>query len=107
MRHKILKINLTDDEPSEESRNEASVQFVENTLVFVVHEILGCFHAGRPFGPSDVLVDAMETLRLLEEPGSNHPLRSTVTSVARNPTYTDCAKLVLADVAYDSLLSGW
>ena len=73
MRHKILKINLTDDEPSEESRNEASVQFVENTLVFVVHEILGCFHAGRPFGPSDVLVDAMETLRLLEELGLEPP----------------------------------
>ena len=61
MRNEILKTNLADDEPSGESGNEAFVQFVENTLVFVVHEVLECFYAGRPLGPSDVLVNAMET----------------------------------------------
>ena len=43
------------------------VQIVEDTLVFDANEILECFDARWPLGPSDVRVNAVESRRLLEE----------------------------------------
>lgn len=66
----------------------------------IVHsQVLQSLDVSGPFGPCDILVDAMETPRTLEELGWNQPPRSTVTIVARNPTSTstDWLAVTLSD----------